>query len=201
MPAFTSLYVNGHPLHWKAKFTDTCSFSRTLDYVRRHRLFTTTHYDYMSLHPYGAFSPAVCFSRKEGTQIILNETNNISTAVSAINQTVSQYAIGRLKTQCSPNRMKIAFMLAEVSHAQLCESFPTEDQGRTEVMHFMSQTPRRWESSTGMAKGQQIPSSQPQRCSWRHLAQHTNCFPPNLMNTHQTWLWHPTLKLLGVKEP
>lgn len=107
----------------------------------------------MSLHPYGAFPPAVCFPIKEGTQIILNETNNISTAVSAINQTVLQYAIGRLKTRCSPNRMKIAFMLVVCAVRQLCESFPTEDYGRTEVMHFMSQTPRRWESGTGRAKG------------------------------------------------
>lgn len=73
------------------------------------------------------FSPAVCFSRKEGTQIILNETNNISTAVSAIKQTVSQYAVGRLKTRCSPNRMKIAFMLVVHAILQLCESFPTQD--------------------------------------------------------------------------
>lgn len=81
----------------------------------------------MSLHPYGASSPAVFFSRKEGTQIILNKTNSISTAVPAINQTVSQRDVGRLKTWCSPNRMKIAFMLVVRAILQLRESFPTED--------------------------------------------------------------------------
>lgn len=149
----------------------------------------------MSLHPYGAFSPAVFFSRKEGTQIILNKTNSISTAVPAINQTVSQYAIGRLKTRCSPNRMKIAFMLVVRAILQLRESLPRE------VMHFLSQTPRRWESGTGTAKGQQTPSSLPQRCSWKDLAPYINCFSLYLMNVYQTWLWHPTLKLLGMKEP
>lgn len=87
----------------------------------------------MRLHPYGALPPAVCFSRREGTQIILNETNNISAVVSARNQTVSQYAVGRLKTRCPPNRMKTEFALAVRAILQLRESFPTEESGRTEL--------------------------------------------------------------------
>lgn len=60
-----------------------------------------------------------------------------------------------------------------------------------------------WEMGYGTdtSKGQQVPSSPPQRCAWKHLAQNVNCFALYLTNVHQTWLWHPTLKLLGWKEP
>jgi len=67
-------------------------------------------------------------------------------------------------------------------------------------MHFMSQTPRREEPSTGTANGQQTPSAPPRRSSWKHLAQHINCFSLDLMNVHQSWLWHPTWKLSGMRE-
>lgn len=72
----------------KAKFMGTNSFSRNSGLCEKTDCFTT-HYDYRSLHPYGAFPPAAYFSIKEGTQITVNETNIISTAVSAINQTAS----------------------------------------------------------------------------------------------------------------
>lgn len=128
--SFHLITITGHSAHWEGEVQGHSLTPRTLGCVRRHRLFHYTWQLY-ELTSLCCISPAVCFSREGGTQIIPNETNNISVAVSAIKQTVPQYAVGRLKTWCSLNSMKVVCVTSEKktkkTNQQLCESFPAED--------------------------------------------------------------------------
>lgn len=121
LPAFISLPLLGTQHTGEGEVQGhSRSLPGTLGCVRRHRLFHYTWQLY-ELTSLWCISPAVCFSREGGTQIILNETNNISVAVSAIKQTVPQYAVGRLKTWCSLNRMKVVRVTSEKKTTTLCK--------------------------------------------------------------------------------
>lgn len=165
--SFQLITITGHPAHWEGQVQGRSqSLPGTLGSVRRHRLFHYTWQLY-ELTSLWCISPAVCFSREGGTQIILNETNNISVAVSAIKQTVPQYAVGRLKARCSLNSMKILRVTCEKNFVKVFLQKMKEEQEH--FMHFMSQIPRRWIPAVAW---QGDISDTTQRCSWKHLAQY-----------------------------
>lgn len=146
--SFHSLPLLGTQHTGKAKFRGTHSLPGTLDCLRRHRLFHYTWQLY-ELTSLWCFSPAVCFSREGGTQIILNETNNISVAVSAIKQTVPQYAVGRLKTRCSLNSMKVVHVSREKNLVKVfLQKIKEEQEHCISWVKFLETDP-----STGLAKG------------------------------------------------
>lgn len=144
LPAFISLPLLGTQHTGKAKFRGTHSLPGTLDRLRRHRLF---HYTWQlhELTSLWCFSPAVCFSREGGTQIILNETNNISVAVSAIKQTVPQYALGRLKTWCSLNSMKVVCVSSEKNLVKVfLQKIKEEQEHCISRVKFLGDGPQNW---------------------------------------------------------
>lgn len=161
--SFHLITITGHPAHWEGEAQGRShSLPGTLGCARRHRLF---HYTWQldELTSLWCISPAVCFSREGGTQIILNETNNISVAVSAIKQTVPQYAIGRLKTRCSLNSMEVVcFTCGKKNFVKVfLKKIKEEKEHCISWVKFLGDGSQHWPG-----KGT------PQIRSWRHLTQY-----------------------------